>query len=472
MRDRLPMIVSLVVFVLGGWAFYAMSRVASRGGEQSPLYSVRRHDPFGTAALRELLVARGLDVRTLERSRPAADDAGVLIQVLETPPDWEWPGRRSRLQPGPLLDWIRDGNTVIQLAPGRTKLMDRCGVPAEIAPSGSSWSGLEDRMRAGRNPDDPGWYAVASTWSDEGEAFPGPSARPRRGPVVHAPWTLPGQAQGGWLPLALIPAGGTSEAVVGAQQVGAGRLIVVTSPSPALNGTLGDGGNLEMLLALVGDGPVLIDEWSHGIGHGGTIVGLIANVGLLPVLLQTALAVLLYAWSNRGSRRASVDPPRRRRAAAEQIVTLGHLYRQVLSSADIAARSRQEARRRAAAALRCPVSMLSERLGSQQDQAWAAAVRAEIDDDGLLARPLCPQCSYDLTGNETGTCPECGTPVAPALARHVAGGRSKASDKDAGRRRVEMDAVRRLHRIDELIRRKDLGAGADLSSFGERARSI
>ncbi len=32
----------------------------------------------------------------------------------------------------------------------------------------------------------------------------------------------------------------------------------------------------------------------------------------------------------------------------------------------------------------------------------------------LWREGLCPQCGYDLTGNETGKCSECGTPIAPA----------------------------------------------------------
>jgi uncharacterized paraquat-inducible protein A len=31
--------------------------------------------------------------------------------------------------------------------------------------------------------------------------------------------------------------------------------------------------------------------------------------------------------------------------------------------------------------------------------------------DALLRSGLCPTCDYDLTGNISGTCPECGTPV-------------------------------------------------------------
>ena len=31
--------------------------------------------------------------------------------------------------------------------------------------------------------------------------------------------------------------------------------------------------------------------------------------------------------------------------------------------------------------------------------------------------PECPRCGYDLTGNISGICPECGTPIDPAIMR-------------------------------------------------------
>jgi hypothetical protein len=40
-------------------------------------------------------------------------------------------------------------------------------------------------------------------------------------------------------------------------------------------------------------------------------------------------------------------------------------------------------------------------------------------DRALAGAPVCGKCSYDLTGNVSGRCPECGTPT--ALAENPAG---------------------------------------------------
>jgi len=39
----------------------------------------------------------------------------------------------------------------------------------------------------------------------------------------------------------------------------------------------------------------------------------------------------------------------------------------------------------------------------------------------LLGANRCRKCSYDLTGNLTGVCPECGVPIAAPMARGLAG---------------------------------------------------
>ena len=53
---------------------------------------------------------------------------------------------------------------------------------------------------------------------------------------------------------------------------------------------------------------------------------------------------------------------------------------------------------------------------------WHRRERSARRDDGM---PHCPKCDYNLTGNVSGICPECGTPI-PAAAAHRRGGESPA----------------------------------------------
>ena len=128
------------VIAIGFFAFYEFASRSGRGGESSPLYSARRHDPYGTAALADFLTERGVEVRYLERPRLDDADHGVLIQVLPLPR-----ARPSKGPPGPppppvdrrLLDWIAKGNTVVQFTRGETELMDSFLRPPGAAESAS-----------------------------------------------------------------------------------------------------------------------------------------------------------------------------------------------------------------------------------------------------------------------------------------------------------------------------------------------
>jgi hypothetical protein len=55
----------------------------------------------------------------------------------------------------------------------------------------------------------------------------------------------------------------------------------------------------------------------------------------------------------------------------------------------------------AAAAAALPIARLALRVGRAADGRGRARARA--------AKNLCPRCGYDLTGNVSGVCPECGT---------------------------------------------------------------
>jgi len=58
------------------------------------------------------------------------------------------------------------------------------------------------------------------------------------------------------------------------------------------------------------------------------------------------------------------------------------------------------------AAAACPVLLVLDLAH------WAMGVPQRLRLDDRLRRGLCRSCGYDLTGNASGVCPECGTAAA------------------------------------------------------------
>ncbi|NOX57535.1 MAG: DUF4350 domain-containing protein [Planctomycetes bacterium] len=410
------------VCVFGGlWAFYALAAYASRGGEQAPLYSVRRYDPYGTAALYQVLERQGIDVSTIEQTRiPEHASPSTLIQILDRPAAGldegllEF-GSRPTLDPERLKKWMFDGNTVIQFSGFNTALMRICGVPHIDDDDSHGWRDIEAAMRSGTAPDDLEWMTYEARLVEGGPLSDKLSVSQLL-LQFHSPRLLSSKKTKTWQPIALTGASGVSASVMGIKQVGDGRLVVVSSPTLVLNGWLNVDGNLEVLLALVGDDRVLIDEWSHGFGHGGTIIAFITRLGLLPALVQVGFVILLFAWSTRGVQSPRLEQAVRRRSSVEQIVTLGQLYSEVLGPEDLSARTQVEVKRRIANALGCPVSAIEKRLGNHDAKVRDAAnnLLTAIDvDQSHSPRSTenddrCHRCGYNLHGNVSGICPECG----------------------------------------------------------------
>ncbi len=457
------------------WAFYSMASYASRGGEEAPLFSVRRYDPYGAAAFYELLKRRGANVSTLENSRIPADDspddsASILIQILDSsaayvksdiPVEFEHAGQ-PKLNHLLLDEWMKKGNTVIQFCAVRTDLMRVCGVPNFEDDSNryQSWQSVEKLMRSGKTPDELNWTPdVATVLQSGAENVLTPVSNPTLS--IHLPRELSNDATSTWTPLATSDA---SRTVMGVKKVGKGRLIVVSSPAPVLNGWINEEGNLAVILSLLGDADttesprILIDEWSHGFGHGGTIVALIARLGLLPVLVQFGLVILLFVWSSRGVYATPLEHKVRRRSSVEQVATLGHLYSQVLPADELKARTHREVRRRIADALGCRVSQLENRLAKLDVDVREKAdglLSGSFPNVDALTNPTeqharCHRCGYNLFGNTSGVCPECGNRI-NTLDQQVH--QSEATKgQAASNKRIETDMRRVLTQTFEFTR--------------------
>lgn len=452
---RAGLIMALGAIALGLWSLYSLAIRASRGGSSNPLYSTRRFDPHGAAALFRLLAERLDHVGTLERPWLDASASGTLVQILgsgDARPE-ETEDKTVGLPAASLLAWVAAGNTIIQLTRAHTELMDEAGVPRSDGPEPGFLEQIEridEHQATGGDPAKTPGRLVEAIWHG-GADLPPVHLPPL---TLRSPRCFADAPDERWHVLARVD----GRAVAGLLEHGAGRVIVIGAPTPALNAHLGEGGNLGALLAMVGDGPVLIDEWSHGIGHGGTVLEMLRRFGLVPLLLQIGLLVFVYRWSTRGRAVADAPAAPRARASREQIDTLAFLYAQSLTPAESVHRVHEEILRRWSAALRCPVADVWSRVRAGRSDAMrrAATVLNDLLAMGRRHPPLCRACGYNLSGAPGAACPECGARIAPSVRRQMA----IAIADDAGTRPAsrsgDTDLARlltRAHELTEALRR-------------------
>ncbi|MFO7898489.1 MAG: DUF4350 domain-containing protein, partial [Planctomycetota bacterium] len=297
-------------------------------------------------------------VHTLDRPRLRDDERGVLIQIL--PIDR---GDLERRVPGGaptygiatdhLRAWIARGNTVVQFTRDQTALMSSFGLTvADDFGVRLMAADIEKHQVEGGFPGSLPGSSCRVQWTADGRERAGPAGEERDLALWRSPRVFDIGPEAAWRPLA------TSHGRPAAAELrhGNGRFVVVGSPSPVLNHGIDRGGNLEFVLGLLGDGPVYFDEWSHGIGNAGTLIGLIREFGLMPALLQFLVVLAFYVWSVRGRHPPDVEPPARARARAEQVEVLGNLYERVLTPDQTRQRARDEVIRRVAAGLGCSVA--------------------------------------------------------------------------------------------------------------------
>ncbi|MEM7576737.1 MAG: DUF4350 domain-containing protein [Planctomycetota bacterium] len=440
---------------------------AGRGGETTPLYSVRRFDPYGTAALYRLAERRLTDVTTLERPSLDPDQTGVLVQVLPTNSgdahalteadalaEWDVPGDVYALPTSALLEWVAAGNTLIQLTRGQTPLMDALGIGSTIDHEGSlvvtnPRLDVESHQRRGATPDTRPGMDVEVAWLEGEDAFAMSLREPRRFEI---------KGPEGWRPT--LRMGGLVYG--GVIEHGEGSIVLVGAPTPALNQHLRDGDHLAWWLTQLDDGPAVFDEWAHGIGHAGSVIETLAYFGLVPLLFQTGLWLAAYRWSTAG--RTFIDPDQDRRPprnSAEEIDTLARLYDQAWDDTERRRRTHDEVVTRLAEACRCRPDELPARLKARSGPTAEAAALL-LKESGALAasdRPSCPKCHYELRGSVGDHCPECGE----LIPRRVRQAVSQSSLPDVDPAAASVNTNR--HTLPDLLKRS-----AQLAEELRRAR--
>ncbi len=405
---------SLLLLALLGTTSALLARKAVRdaqGGETHPVYTTQRYDPWGSAALATVLYQRGIDVRRLERPRVPAGFSGVLLQVAPppdlSPDDTEANPASGVLAASPLLDWVAQGNTLVHLTRRPTPLTTLLGLsdPHAIL----NVDTVADYQRTGGHPDNLPGEVVRARWT----------ASTRDGParqlVLRAPLTLDDPNNARWTPR--LSHG--HRTLGGVMQHGAGRVVVLGAPTPALNLPLDEADHLPWLLEQLGEGPVLFDGWSHGIGHAGGILETAVRLGLLPLLIQGVVLLGACRWATHRAPAPAPPPPPTPRNAREQIDALARLTRHALPPTETARRTYDLVRARLAEGLRCRPEDVTDRLRSPRGSAAvrAAELLAQAAALATTDRPECPACGHDLAGRTGEACSECGAPLAPKLLR-------------------------------------------------------
>lgn len=324
MRNPVLALIPLVLLLL---VAYGLANYDLTTGPELPLYSSRRHDPFGTSAFRELLAGRGRDVRLLERPAPPPGEDATLIMTLPVGVTMFDERRIARIKL-----WVEAGNRLLVLS-----RMPPAKLAGELLPdgadldAGASGFGFApfEREQARGNYDSalrPHFASVPVNPGEVGGEATLALAMPRR-------LAVPGDSR------LRVLAGDQEGAVLVGGEVGRGRVVLLTSPTPILNYGVNRSDNAGVLLSLLGAGAVYFDEYSLGLGHRESFLDWIKHSGLTAFVLQAILVLFLLA---RSARTDFPDPtladPDAAATVEKQVRILGGLYEKTLTDPEIEAR--------------------------------------------------------------------------------------------------------------------------------------
>ena len=172
------------------------------------------------------------------------------------------------------------------------------------------------------------------------------------------------------------------------RSLGKGRIVLLGSPWPLLNGGISQGGNLDFLMSIIGRRPVIFNEYGLGIGGQMTTLELFSKFGLDALGCQLLVILLAILWAARRFSRPRAPLDRSVVASnIEQIAMLGRLYQQSMSEADMNAGVAAEIRRRVAASLKVKPAEITSALSRLKEDLRDRVARLLSQADALAGTP-------------------------------------------------------------------------------------
>ncbi len=353
------MVLAAILLVLVGASILASGQGQDEGPEPRANPSTYNARGSGTKGLFLWLQELGLLARRWERPLDTLPEDARMLLVLAPRRPLEDPELRA------LEAWVRGGG-VLLLADDEV----RGPIPGVWAGAAVLKFGLRPRLGgepATLRPAYPSPYV-------EGVETIQPEARVR----------FQRQRAQGWAPLFADAAG----EVVAIRRLGRGTVIAVTDPGLFSNARLETAGHarfaLNIVLAHVGTGAVLVDEFHHGHGDQDAFFRYLKGTAVPWLLAQAGLVLLVFVVA-RGTRFGPPVPARQeaRASSVEYVGALGDLYRRT--------GARQLAAQALAGSLRRRlVSALGIRPGEEPDRLVARAAARLGLNDVVLSRCLDP----------------------------------------------------------------------------------
>lgn len=260
----------LILGVLAGLYSLVVGLAQRQYSQELPISSIYSAAPEGTQSLYRYLGELGMDAQPLEQFDPLPAE-GTIVVASDTFLV-KWP---SAADVDRLTEWVEDGGRVVLAGP--------VAIDAFAGPLlGDVWTTVAEPMED--SPAIPTRYASGVTTASFGSA---------RLTGVTAEW---------------VTVVGEDESLVATRRLGAGEVVVLSSPYPMTNDGLGQEDNARLATLLVAGGarPVYFDEYHQGYARGGSIWDRLSPGGRIGLLF--ALAALVVALGARSRRLGPAIP--------------------------------------------------------------------------------------------------------------------------------------------------------------------